>query len=258
MPVIISLPRQRTIRFNVAQDDGNATALVEKAAQRAMEDVAPYRTALRQYELGRRGNAEGFDHAQAIAERAIGKTWEPTLAEERVTLRNLLALVALQKGDTAAAEAQFRLAELVPQRPIWVPALIAANRSFLAVAAKRPAEARAQLDIVDSYSYGIGHWPTILARVQTLRGLVAWSAGDIAGAEQCFTNAIKELATDPEPHIYLAQLFAAQGQAAKAQQEQDAASAVGPYDSPLSGLVLSSYWADPVHGGLTPRRIESP
>jgi hypothetical protein len=258
MPMIISLPRQRTIRFDITQEDGNATALVQRAAERAMEDVAPYRTALRQYQLGQRGQAGAIEHAQAIAERAVSKPWVPSLAEERVTLRNLLALVALSKGDAGAAEKQLQLAADVPQAPVWAPALIAANRAFIDVAAKHPTEARAQLDIVNSYSRGISHWPAISARIETLRGLVAWASGDTTGAEQQFTKAIGELPTDPEPHIYLAQLFDSQGATAKSQQEKAAAVAIGQYDSPLSGLAQTSLWVDPVHGGLTPRYPVSP
>jgi hypothetical protein len=256
--LVIGVPGHPLQRVLVDQDDGNTTKLMARAAETVMMEIIPYRVALRQFERGLRGDAASLVQARDTADNVLAREWDPNQATQRVFLRNLLALLALEGGDAAAAEAQYKLAEPVPGQSEWGHALIAFNRSFLAVASKQPARAHALLQIVDSvaakYDYGVGA-QAALSRLVTMHGLVAWSEGNTVQAERQFRGAIATQLPDPEPHMYLAQLLAARGDAAGAAAERDAAVTESRFYRPLPGLAQTEFWVDPVNGGLKQRKV---
>ena len=94
-------------------------------------------------------------------------------------------------------------------------AVVALNRAFLAVARKRPDEAKVFFQAGENLADSIA-LPDVGASITLLNGLVAWSGGDLAGAEKLLRAAIATLPGDEQPHVYLAQLLAARGDAAGA------------------------------------------
>jgi len=83
------------------------------------------------------------------------------------------------------------------------------------------AVARHRLDVVNRNGYYPGVVPApIRERWMTLQGLVGWANGDVAGAKRWFQQAIAASPLDATPHIYLAQLLAAEGNNEAATQQR--------------------------------------
>ena len=257
MVMVVSSPSRPAERFKLTQGEGDVTDLIERSAIMALEEVAPVRATLSEFRDGLSGDGTGFDKARATAMRALARPWDPAFAVQRVLLRNLLGLLALIKNDIAGAEEQYQLAASIPGQPSWTQALIAANQAFLAVAAKQPRQAETYLQIVmQSAHFRYAPLPTVVSeRLLTLHGLVVWSAGNVAEAESLLRAAIAELPTDPEAHIYLAQLLTASGDIAGAKAELTTAANVGRFERPLLGLVQSDFVVNPIDGGIKRREF---
>jgi tetratricopeptide (TPR) repeat protein len=164
-------------------------------------------------------------------------------------LYNLLALVALLDNQIQAAETQLALADTIPGVLADARGVIALNRAFLAVAAKRPTDALAYFNAGEKLAAGIT-LPDFGARITLLGGLVAWSSGDTAQAEKSFRAAVATLPGDEAPHVYLALLLAAKGDEAGAVAERSAAAATHPFHAEIPVFAQSIFWVDPVGGGI--------
>ena len=123
------------------------------------------------------------------------------------------------------------------------------------MAGKRPDEAKAFFQAGENLADSIA-LPDVGASITLLKGLVAWSGGDLAGAEKLFRAAIATLPGDEQPHVYLAQLLAARGDAAGAAAERREATIVHPFDVNIPVFAQSIFWVDPVNGGI--KRYGSP
>ena len=253
MVIFVSRPDEPLTKIKLAQPDGNPVALVEHGSHSVLEEVSPYRVALTEFSdaLGR--NAASPTEAKATASRAVARPWVASHATERVMLHNLLGLTALLEGDFAGAQAQFDLTDAIPQAAPAARGTVALNRAFVAVAQKRPAEALAYYNIGLEKSAGIA-LPGYNAKIDTLAGLVAWSRGDTERAEQLFRIAIATQPNDEAPHVYLAQLLAAKGDAAGAAAERIAAGNSHRFGFEIPALAQSEFWVDPVKGGLKRRQ----
>jgi len=253
MVIFVSRPDEPLTKIKLAQPDGNPVALVEHGSHSVLEEVSPYRVALTEFSdaLGRNGASP--TEAKATASRAVARPWVASHATERVMLHNLLALTALLEGDFAGGQAQFDLTDAILQAAPAAHGTVALNRAFVAVAQKRPAEALAYYNIGLEKSAGIA-LPGYNAKIDTLAGLVAWSRGDTERAEQLFRIAIATRPNDEAPHVYLAQLLAAKGDAAGGAAERIAAGNSHRFGFEIPALAQSEFWVDPVKGGLKRRQ----
>jgi Tfp pilus assembly protein PilF len=253
MVIFVTKPDEALSKIKVTQPDGNAVALVEHGSLAVLEDVSPYRVALTEFSDAIHRDGVRPTEAKATASRAVARPWVPAHATERVMLYNLLGLTALFEGDFSGAEAQFDLADAVPQAHPVAHATVTLNRAFVAVAQKRPAEALAY------YARGLEASADVLlpgydAKINTLAGLVAWSRGDTERAEMLFRLAVAVLPYDEAPHFYLANLLVAKGDAAGAAAERATASNGHRFGFEIPALAQSEFWVDPVKGGLQQRR----
>lgn len=249
---VISMPDEPPVQLKLSQEDGDAAALVQRTADAAMEWVAPYRLAMRQFTGGLKGDAALLTRAQETAGRATGRPWSAGRATEQVMLHNLLAELALLNGDIERAQAEYRLAEAIPGASALAHAFIAFNRSFLdvatgnaAAAARHYQEAAARTDRMD-----VSEWRV---RISTLGGLVAWANSDLAKAEALLRQAIDDLPEDDMAHVYLAQVLDAKGDAAGAAAERGEAAKARQGEIAFPALPQSLFWVDPVRGGLRRR-----
>ncbi len=138
---VISMPEGNPVQLKLSQDDGDAAALVQRAADAAMEWVAPYRLAMRQFVGGLNGDAALLTRAKDTASRAVARPSVAAQATEQAMLHNLLAELALLNGDAARAQAEYRLADAIAGASPLAHAVTEYHRSFLEVAAGHPAEA---------------------------------------------------------------------------------------------------------------------
>jgi len=253
MVIFVTRPDEALTKIKLAQPDGNPVALVEHGSRRVLEEVSPYRVALTQFSdaLGRDGASP--TEAKATASGAVARPWVAGHATERVMLHNLLGLTAVLEGDFAGAKAQFDLTDAIPQAAPAARGTVALNRAFVAVAQKRPAEALAYYNTGLEESAGVG-LQGYNAKIDTVAGLVAWSRGDTERAEQLFRIAIAASPDDEAPHVYLADLLAARGDAAGAAAERSAAGNSHRFGIQIPALALSEFWVDPVKGGLKRRQ----
>jgi hypothetical protein len=249
MVIFVTAPLEPMAKIKLTQADGNPTALVERGSQLVLEQVSPYRVALTDFSQALHDDAPALARAKDVAMRALARPWVPARATERVMLRNLLGLTALFDGSFDAAEAQFKLTETIPGALPAAQGTVALNRAFIAVAQRRPAQAVANFKVGQALSVGVevGGYQS---RVATLGGLVAWSAGDTGKAEAWFRKAIAELPFEDAPHIYLAQLLEAKGDAAGAAAERAVAADIQRFDIDIPALAQSEFWVDPVQGGI--------
>jgi hypothetical protein len=253
MFTIVSNPPDPPVAIALAQPDGNPAPLIKSAARATMISIAPYMVAKQDFQDGVEGDPDGFEHARATIAAGLAQPWDPRTegATETALLINLRGLLAIHDGNLPDAGKNFAASKQIPGASAAAYALIALNQAFLAVARKQPAEAELR------FKEGAVHvlWPdrvSITARVKVLGGLVAWSAGDVAAAEQAFHAAIALIDNDPMPHLYLAKLMKERGDAAGAQAEQDDAVTVRRFDPKYPPLAQSSFLIDPVNGGCRP------
>lgn len=214
-----------------------------------MARVSPYRVAQADYLRGLDNEPAALKEAKETAIRYLARPWEPTRASERAMLYNLVAMLALLDDQIPTAETQLSLVDPIPDVLPEARGVVALNRAFLAVAGKRPAEALAFFQAGEKLAAGIS-LPNFGARITMLNALVVWSAGDLVQAEKLLRAAIAALPGDEGPHVYLAQLLAAKGDAAGAEAEQKAAAAAHPFDLEIPVFAQSIFWVDPVNGGI--------
>ena len=250
--LVVTIPDQKPVKINLSQPDGNAQALVERGASLALEQIVPFRLALTYLNEGLQGNAAALTKARDISTRTAAQPWLAGGPSERVLLHDVLAILALIDGSTAAADEQFRLADAIPWGVPVSYGVIALNRAFVAVAEKRPAEARAAFDAGAKVTENapLPRWPE---KLDTLRALVAWSNGDTATAEKLLRSAAAALPEDEAPHAYLAQLLALRGDMAEAELNRVLAIRNHRPDLDFAPLAQSAFLVDPVNGGLRPR-----
>jgi hypothetical protein len=252
MLIVVEQPHQTPEQIQLTQADGDPAALVRRGADITMSRVSPYRVAQADYIRGLDDDPAALKEAKETALHYLARPWEPARASERAMLYNLLAMVALLDNQIPTAETQLRLVDPIPGVLADARGVVALNRAFLAVAAKRPTDALALFKAGEKLAAGIS-LPSFGARITLLSGLVAWSGGDTAQAEKSFRAAIVALPADEAPHIYLAQLLAAKGDEAGAAAERNAAAAAHPFHADIPVFVQSIFWVDPVNGGIKRR-----
>jgi hypothetical protein len=248
--MVVSEPHEPSTEISVSRDDGDVRALLHQAARLSLERVAPYRVALTDFENALDGNDAAFTRAHNTTINALAQPWIAHRATERVMLCNLLALLDVVSGDVAAAETDFRAADVIPDGLPGSYGTIAINRAFLAVAAKQPTEARRWFAKGRQQTEDI-RLPDWEGRMYVLDALIAWSEGDAPRAERLLHAASTAAPKNESPHAYLAQLATARGDKAAAAAEQAAASAVHGLEPRIPSLAQSEFWVDPVKGGLT-------
>jgi len=245
--IVVEQPPRVPEQIQLIQADGDPAALVRRGAGATMERITPYRVAQSYYIRGLESDLSALKEAENTAARYLGQPWEPARASERAMLHNLLALLALVDGKVGLAETMLRLVEPIPGVLPEARAVVALNQAFLAVAAKRPEEARAYFKTGESLSAGID-LPDFQARVAMLHGLVAWSEGNTEEAERLLRASIAAMPTDERPHAYLAALLARGTD--ESRSEQVIAISARSFVEELPFLAQSVFQVDPVAGGL--------
>lgn len=249
--IVVEQPRESPEQIQLIQTDGDPAALIRRGAGITMERVSPYRVAQTYYIRGLENDLGALKDARDTATRYLARTFEATRASERAMLYNLMALLALHDGKIPEAETMLHLADPIPGVLPEARAVLAFNRAFLAVAARRPADAQKHFDAGEALGASIS-LPDFASRVTTLKALVAWSAGDTVTAETLLRAAITAVPTDERPHAYLAALLDTKTQNDSAVAEQTAAAvAAHPFVTELPFLAQSVFWVDPVKGGIT-------
>jgi hypothetical protein len=248
MLTVVNMPDSQASQFRLTQENGDATTLVQRAAEAAMDWVSPYRLALTLFGRGLHGDAADLARAKAIATRAIARPRTPSRTTERAMLHNLLAMAAMLDDDRATVEAQFARAETVPATVPNARGIIQFNQAFWDLVISQPQAAQQHYELgkalaVNLHSQGQG------ARTQTLGGLIAWSLGDLARAEGMLREAIADGPVDDVPYTYLGQLLEAKGDATAAAAARAAAN-TRRSDGTFPAQAVSTYWVDPVHGGM--------
>ena len=249
MLIVVAQPGQPQEQMQVVQTDGDVAALVRRGADVTMARVSPYRVAQADYIRRLNNDRPALRGARETATSYLARPWEPARASERAMLYNLLAMLSLLDDDIPAAENDLAQVDPIPGVLAQARAVVALNRAFLAVARKRPDEAKVFFQAGENLADSIA-LPDVGASITLLNGLVAWSGGDLAGAEKLLRAAIATLPGDEQPHVYLAQLLAARGDAAGAAAERRAATAAHPFDVSIPVLAQSVFWVDPVNGGI--------
>jgi hypothetical protein len=190
--------------------------------------------------------------AKEIATEAVARPWDASRASEQVVLHNLLAMFALLNGDHAEADVQFSLTDAIPDAQPAAHGVIELSRSFLAVAARRTADAERHYRGGKALTASV-QLPGWSARLSTPGALIAWSRGDLVRTEALLRAAIAEMPQDEAPRAYLAQLLEARGDSAGATAERVAAADGRRFDTEIPAQAQSLFWVDPVHGGLKRR-----
>jgi hypothetical protein len=268
MVLIVNEPTEPPKQYRLSQDNGDPAALVMQGAGMALEDIAPYRVALTQFTQGLAGDDASFSLAKGTATRALSHAWDASLyypddaldgASLRSTqfamLRNLLAVLALERGDAAEARQQLEMSQPIPH--VWSGArsVIELNRAFLAVATKRPADAITYIDAGRKAAGAISQ-PGYASEIDTLAAVVAWADGDPAAADRLLRLSIAAAPHNEASHTYLGRLLAAKGDAQGAKAELATALAARHYDYQLRDLLQENFWVDPVTGDLTKRSAD--
>jgi hypothetical protein len=248
MTTVLVMPRETPVQFNLSDENGDATALVRRSADRAMEWVSPYRLALTHLARGTTGDVAELVRAKEVAAKAVARPWIPSRATEHVMLHNLLAILLLLDGNEEAAEDELRLTDAIPDADRQAHGVVELGRSFLDLAAGRLAEAELH------YRTGKGmtgqvHLRNWDARISTLGGLIAWARGDLALAEAMLRASIAAMREGEEAHVYLAQLLELKGDAAGAAAERIAATDSHRFADDFLAIPQTLFWVDPVHGG---------
>jgi hypothetical protein len=249
MLIVVEQPHQTPEQIQLSQADGDPAALVRRGADITMSRVSPYRVAQADYIRGLDNDPAALKEAGETALRYLARPWEPAKASERAMLYNLLAMLAMLDDKLPTAETQLSLVDPIPGVLPEARGIVALNRAFLSVAAKRPPEALAFFKAGEKLASGIT-LPDFGTRITVLGGLVAWSAGDMAQAEKSFRAAIAAAPNNEGPHFYLAQLLTSKGDEAGAAVERDAAAAALPFRTRIPVLAQSIFLVDLVKGGI--------
>jgi hypothetical protein len=252
MPIVVAKPQQTPVHTVLVEDDGDPVRLVRKGAAWAMEQVAPYRVVLSHFIEGMAGNTKAMARAREAANRLLNRPWDPTTASERAMARHVLALMAMNDGDFAEADAQFAMADRTPDVAPQVRSQLCLDHAFLAVAMKQPQPAADLLR--RSHEIGVApNLPNFAENLALMEGLIAWSGGDTATAEARFRQVIANSPVSDSAHHYLALLLAARGDQQGAAAENKAAALSHPFDQEQEGLAVVLFWTDPIKGGITRR-----
>lgn len=253
MIVVVSNPPDPPVSMSLSQADGNIKALVEHAARETMVSIGPYRVAVTDFEDGITGDVSGFDRSKETIARGLAQPWDPRAegATEDVLLANLRGLLALRDGKLDDAAKDFVTAKGFPGAYPAAYSIVSLNQAFLSIAQNQPAEAerrfkRGAADVAAIKQDGIA------SRVKVLEGLVAWSQGNRAAAEQAFLAAISIGDTDAMPHLYLADLLEKRGAMADAASQRRAGADAERFDPKYPALAYTIFRVDPEHGGLRP------
>jgi hypothetical protein len=248
MMTVLGMPRETPVQFTLSEEDGDATSLVRRSAERAMEWVSPYRLALTHFASGVSGDAPQLVRAREIADRAVARPWVPARATEHVMLHNLMAMMLLLDGNDAAAADELRLTDAIPAADRKAHGVVELGRSFLDVAARRAGDAERHYRAGKTMTSGV-HMRGWDARIGTLGALIAWLRGDLSQAEAMLREATAAMPEAEEAHAYLAQLLEAKGDAAGAAAERDLAASSHRFANDFIAIPQSLFWVDPVHGG---------
>lgn len=251
---VVTAPHRAPTKLVLSQPDGDAAALMERAAAMVLEEVAPFRVALAQYSEALHGDLTQLAQAKATAIRALGRPWMPIEGAQRALLHNLLGTIAIIEGDRADADRHFMMGAQIADSIPPARGTIMLNQAFLAISDKKPDAALALYSKAVEESKLI-NLPKYHARLETLGGLVAWSNGDLDTAEARFRDAAHDLTTLWSPHFYLRRLLVVRGKqpeawlelAAEMNNEGDRT------DTMIPALLLSTFEVDPVKGGMTRR-----
>jgi len=247
--IVVEQPSQVPDQIELTQANGDPAELVRRGAGATMERVSPYRVAQAHYTRGLLGYPSALKDAASTASRALARPWEPTRASERAMLLNLQAILVLMDGDIPIADYILGRVDPIPGVLPEALAVVAFNRAFIAIATKRPDDARTFFELGRKLGTGIAV-PDFGARVTMLEGLVAWSSGDLAEAERLLKAAIVAMPTNDRPHAYLARLLGPKESATGAEADRDAAVAAKPFVVDVPFLAQSLFMVDPVSGGI--------
>ena len=214
MLVVVSNPPDAPTSLELQQPDGDARALVRRAARETMIIIAPYRVALSDLAGVLTGQKDAIATARETATRGLSQPWDATVqgATEIVLLHNLLAVLAIERRDSAVARRHFELALTTPAASMSSYALVWMNKAFLALTERKAAEAAHAFNKgSDLFSSHLRQ--TLHGRLQVLEALIAWQHGDEARAEALFVEALTRDTSEIEPHFYLSKMLAARGDA---------------------------------------------
>jgi hypothetical protein len=253
MFMVISNPPDPPVARSLLQPDGSANALIAKAARETMVAIGPFKVAITDFEDGLSGDPAGFERSKETIAIGLMQPWDPREAgaTETAMLINLRGMLAIRDGDMAAAENDFVLGKTIPGANQQAYVVMALNQAFLAIADQRPVAAA--LHCREAVAYGHPLQPrSMTSRLRVLSGLIAWSEGNLAAAEQDFRAAIAISDDTQMPHRYLAALMAARGDAAGAEAERNAAIAARRFDPKSPSVAQTLFQLDPVHGGYRP------
>ena len=250
MVLIISQPGHTPAQIRLAQDDGDAVALVRRGADWTMERVAPYRVALSHFLRGTQDDAAGLLLARQSASRSLRQPWEHAQASERALLTSLLGLLDAADNDLASAQAGLRSIDRIPDVLPQVRAEVAVNQAIIALALKQPAEAAARVAAAKALSAPAG---PLAPDLRLLDGLVAWGGGDLAAAETIFRDLAGQAPQNEAAHRYLGQVLALRGDRDGATSALNAAQGVHSAVPPQQVLGTALFWVDPAGGGLSRR-----
>jgi hypothetical protein len=116
MYMVVNNPPDTPSTMVFSQPDGNASALIETAARRATEIIAPFRVANTDLANAQGGDTAAFARGKATAQAGLTQPWDPSVAgaTEIVLLRNLLAIMAMMEGNRDEANRHFDLGAMVP------------------------------------------------------------------------------------------------------------------------------------------------
>ena len=250
MPIVVIRPKQTPVHTVLVEADGDPVNLVRRAADWAMEQVAPYRVVLSHFLAGMSGDTQALARATEAASRLLNRPWDPATASERAMTRHVLALMSMNDGNLAAADAQFAIADRSPGVAPQVRSQLCLDHAFLAVAMKQPRHAADLLRQSREAAVALT-LPGFADNLDLLEGLIAWSGGDTATAEARFRRVIAASPSSDTAHHYLALLLAARGDAEGAAAERAAAALNQPFDVEQQGLAVVLFWTDPINGGVT-------
>ncbi len=253
MFTVVSNPPDPPVAISLTQPDGNPEPLIRSAARATMIAIAPFMVAKQDFQEGVDGDADGFERSRATIATGLAQPWDPRIegATETALLMNQLGILAIHDGNFPEAAKNFVASRKIPGANPAAYALVTLNQAFLAVARRQPAEAALR------YKEGAKQvpWPgkvSVAARLKVLAGLVAWSGGSAAIAEQEFLAAIALVDNDPNPHWYLAELMESRGDMPGAETERIAAVVARRFDPKYPPLAQSSFLVDPINGGCRP------
>ena len=251
MLVVINNPPNPPVTLTLQQPDGDPKALIQRAARETMITIAPYRVALSDLATVLDGELDGVAKARQTATQGLGQPWHPSVtgATEIVLLHNLLAVLAIERGDAKTARDRFVLAHTTPGALSTAYALVSMNEAFLSLTERKPKDAEA------FYHHGLKHLglefrEVLRGRILVLEALIAWQGGDIARTEKLLREALDDADTEIEPHYYLAKILQQRGDEAGARAQTTAAHVASRFDQHYASLAHTILGIDVATGEI--------